>query len=195
MVVLAIIGGLYAALSPAMFSKSNRSLKHHVRRLALLGKEVRNRALITKNTHRIVFDIQRNGVLYWADEAPGKILIDTSEDRKELIERRKNFTEREREQFEKKNPFTIVKRLFKKGPKALPPEIEIKKIELQGIKEGFEEGQVEIYFTPEGISELAVVQLQTKDKALKWTLVTSPLTGQIKTFDGHIDMEQLESRN
>ena len=195
MVVLAIIGGLYAVLTPAIFSKSNRSLKHHVRRLALLGKEVRNRALMTKNTHRIVFDIQKEGVVYWAEEASGRILIDTPEDRKKLIERRKNFTENEKAKFEKKNPFTIVKRLFKKGPKILPLEIEIKQIELQGIKEGFKEGQVEIYFMPEGLSELAVIQLQTRDKNLKWTLVTSPLTGQIKIFNRHMDMENLEDRN
>ena len=47
---------------------------------------------------------------------------------------------------------------------------------------------------PEGFVELAVIQIQTKDEALKWTIVTAPLTGQIDTFDGHMDLDKLEQR-
>lgn len=70
----------------------------------------------------------------------------------------------------------------------------IKQIELQGIKEIFTEGEVAIYFMPEGYVELAVIQVQTKTGSLKWTLVTSPLIGRMDVFEGHLNMEQIEDR-
>lgn len=195
LIVVIIIGGFFAVLAPGFFTKSDRELRGEIRKLSLLARDVRNRALITKKTHRIVFKMEERGTTFFVEEADGRVLIEDPEDRLKFINSKKNFTESELEEYMKSNPFKKVERFSKKGPLKLPPELSIKQIELQGIKEAFKTGDVEIYFMPEGFVELAVIQIQTKDEALKWTLATSPLTGLMDVFEGHLDMEDIENRN
>jgi prepilin-type N-terminal cleavage/methylation domain-containing protein len=195
LIVIIIIAGVFAVFAPSLFSKSDRQVRKEVRRISLLSKEVRNRALLTKNTHRIVFNMNKDSVTFEVEEASGKILLDTPEERLKFINGKKNFTETELEEYQRTNPFKKVDRFSKNGPLKMPDELMIKQIELQGIKEAFKEGEVEIYFMPEGFVELAVIQVQTKDEALKWTLVTSPLTGLMDMFEGHLSMETIEDRD
>lgn len=194
LIVIVIIAGVFSVFAPSFFSKSDRSLRTEVRRLSLLSKEVRNRALLTKNTHRILFKITKDQITFEVEEAPGRVLLDDPEERLKFITSKKSFTDAELEAYAKNNPFKKVDRFSRKGPLKFPAELTIKQIELQGIKEPFKEGDVEIYFMPEGFVELAVIQVQTKDEALKWTLVTSPLTGVMDVFDGHLDMKMVEDR-
>lgn len=194
LIVVVIIAGVFSIFAPNFFSKSDRELRSEIRRLSLLAKDVRSRALISKNTHRIVFNLQEEIVTFKVEEAEGRVLLDTPEDRLKFINGKKNFTEAELEAYMKSNPFKPVERFSKKGPLKLAPELTIKQIELQGIKEAFKSGEVEIYFMPEGFVELAVIQVQTKDEALKWTLATSPLTGVMDVFEGHLSMENIEDR-
>lgn len=194
LIVLLIIAGVFALFVPRFFSKSDRALRSEIRKLSLLAKDVRNRALLTKNTHRIVFSMKKEGATYTVEEAEGKILLDSNEEREKLINRKKEFTASELEEYEKNNPFQKVPKYSKNGPLEFPNNLTIKQIELQGIKEKFTSGDVEIYFMPEGFVELAVIQVQTKDEALKWTLVTSPLIGLMDVFEGHLALETIEDR-
>lgn len=194
MIVVVIIASIFATFAPGLFSKSDRELRSEVRRIALLSKEIRNRAMLTKNTHRIVFNMEPKATTFYPEEAQGKVLLDTPEDRLKFINGKKTFTEAELEAYEKTNPFKKVDRYTKKGSLKLKNELMIKQIELQGITEKFTEGEVEIYYMPEGFVELAVIQVQTRDEALKWTLATSPLTGQMDIFEGHLDLETIEDR-
>jgi hypothetical protein len=185
---------VFATVAPGFFSKSDRELRKEVRRLSLLAKDVRNRAVLTKNTHRIVFNIQKEIVTFTIEEATGKVLLDDPDERLKFLNSKKNFTEAELKEYQKTNPFKPVERFSKDGPMRLMPEMTIKQIELQGIKEKFNEGEVEIYFMPEGFVELAVIQVQTRDEALKWTLVTSPLVGRMDIFEGHMNLDDIEDR-
>lgn len=194
LIVVIIIAGVFSIFAPNFFSKSDRELRSEIRRLSLLAKDVRSRALISKNTHRIVFNIQEKIVTFQVEEAEGKVLLDDPEDRLKFINGKKNLTDAELEAYMKTNPFKPVERFSKKGPLRLAPELTIKQIELQGIKEVFKTGEVEIYFMPEGFVELAVIQVQTRDETLKWTLATSPLTGVMDVFEGHLTMENIENR-
>lgn len=195
MIVLVIIASIFATFVPGLFSKSDRELRKEVRRIALLSKEIRNRAMLTKNTHRIVFNMTKEGVIFYPEEAQGKILLDTPEERLKFINSRNNFTEDELAEYQKKNPFKKIDRLTRrKKSMELMKELMIKQIELQGIKDKFTTGEVEIYYMPEGFVELAVIQVQTRDEALKWTLVTSPLTGHMDIFEGHLDLDTIEDR-
>ncbi len=194
LIVVVIIAGVFAIFAPNFFTKSDRELRSEIRRMSLLARDVRNRALITKNTHRIVFNIQKDSVTFVVEEAQGRVLLDDPDDRLKFINSKKNFTDAELEAYMKSNPFKPVERFSKKGPLKLAPELTIKQIELQGIKEQFKSGEIQIYFMPEGFVELAVIQVQTRDEALKWTLVTSPLTGLMDVFEGHINMQAVEDR-
>lgn len=189
-----IIAGVFGTLAPGFFSKSDRELRREVRRLSLLAKEVRNRAVLTKNTHRIIFNIEEKRVTFSIEEASGRIRLDDPEERLKFINSKKNFSDAELEEYQKKNPFKPVDRFSKSGPMKLMDALTIKQIELQGIKEAFTEGEVEIYFMPEGFVELAVIQVQTRDDALKWTLVTSPLIGRMDIYEGLLNLEQIEDR-
>lgn len=192
--MIIIIGAVFATLAPGFFSKSDRELRKEVRRLSLLAKDVRNRAVLTKNTHRIVFNIQKDIVTFDIEEAQGKVLLDDPEERQKFLTRKKNYTEAELEEYQKTNPFKAVERFSKNGSMELMKELTFKQVELQGIKEKFTEGEVEIYFMPEGFVELAVIQVQTRDEALKWTLVTSPLVGRMDIFEGHLSLDNIEDR-
>ncbi len=185
---------MFATLAPGFFSKSDRELRKEVRRLSLLAKEVRNRAVLTKHTHRIVFNIQKEVVTFTIEEAQGKVLLDDPEERLKFLTSKKNFTEAELEEYQKNNPFKPVERFSKDGPMRLMSELTIKQIELQGIKEKFTDGEVEIYFMPEGFVELASIQVQTRDESLKWTLVTSPLVGRMDIFEGLLNLDTIEDR-
>lgn len=194
LIVIIIIAGIFAILAPGLFSKSDRQLKKEMRRISLLSKDIRNRATLTKNTHRLVFEIGGEVVTFKTEEAQGRVLIDDPEERLKFIKNKKDFTDSELKKYEETNPFKPVTKFSKNGSFKMLPEIMIKQIELQGIKEKFTDGEVAIYFMPEGYVELAVIQVQTKDESLKWTLVTSPLTGLMDVFDGHLDMDKVENR-
>ncbi len=149
---------------------------------------------MTKNTHRIAFIIKEKQVTFAVEEALGQVRLDDPEERLKFINSQKNFTDAELEAYQKTNPFKPVDRFSKDGPMKLMEALTIKQIELQGIKEPFTEGEVAIYFMPEGYVELAVIQVQTRTESLKWTLVTSPLIGRMDVFEGHLNMEQIEDR-
>ena len=185
---------MFATLAPGFFSKSDRELRKEVRRLSLLAKDVRNRAVLTKNTHRIVFNIQKDIVTFDIEEAQGKVLLEDPEERLKFLTRKKDYTEAELEEYQKNNPFKAVERFSKNGSMELMKDLTFKQVELQGIKEKFTTGEVEIYFMPEGFVELAVIQVQTRDEALKWTLVTSPLVGRMDIFEGHLSLDNIEDR-
>ena len=69
MIVVVIIASIFATFVPGLFSKSDRELRKEVRRIALLSKEIRNRAVLTKNTHRIVFNIEPRSTTFYPEEA------------------------------------------------------------------------------------------------------------------------------
>lgn len=197
MIVLIIISGIAAILVPTLFSKSDKEIRSDVRRFSLMSREIRNQSLLRNATFRLVFNIEprTRKVIYWVDAAQQRVLLDDPEERLKLIERRKNFDEDEEANFQKNNPFRMDPKFTPKGGKEFPARLQIKKIQLQGIKEDFTEGEIAIHFFPEGLVELAAIQVQTEDEALKWTLATTPLTGAIEIFNGHIELEDLEDQN
>ncbi|MCO5113886.1 MAG: prepilin-type N-terminal cleavage/methylation domain-containing protein [Bdellovibrionaceae bacterium] len=196
LIVLLIVGGIAAILVPTMFSKSDREIRAEVRRFSLMAREIQNQALLKNATYRLVFDIEprTQRTFYWVDTAPQKVLLDDPDERLKFIQNRKDMREDQEEEYQKTNPFKVDTKFTPPNGKDFPGNLVVKKVQLQGIKEDFTEGEIAIHFFPEGLVEFAVIQVQTDDEALKWTLATVPLTGAINIFDGHIDIEELEDQ-
>ncbi len=196
LIVLMIVGGIAAILVPTMFSKSDREIRAEVRRFSLMAREIQNQALLKNATYRLVFDIEvrTQRTFYWVDTAPQKVLLDDPDERLKFIQNRKDMREDQEEAYQKTNPFKVDTKFTPPNGKDFPGNLVVKKVQLQGIKEDFTEGEIAIHFFPEGLVEFAVIQVQTDDEALKWTLATVPLTGAINIFDGHIDIEELEDQ-
>lgn len=196
MIVLVIIAGVAFILVPTIFSKSNRELRSEIRRFSLMSKEIRNQALLRRATFRLVFDVEpkTHYTRYWVDAAQDKILIDDPEERLKFIKDRQSFDEDEELAYQQKNPFKLDKKFTSEKGKEFPGSLRVKKIQLQGIKEDFTEGEIAIHFFPEGLVELAVVQIESEDEGLKWTLATSPLTGAIDVFEGHLELKDIENQ-
>lgn len=196
LIVLMIVGGIAALLVPTMFSKSDREIRAEVRRFSVMAREIQNQALLKHATYRLVFDIEERTqrTFYWVDSTQQKVLLEDPKERQRFIEDRKNFREDQEEEYQKKNPFKIDTKFTPPNGKDFPGNLIVKKVQLQGIKEDFTEGEIAIHFFPEGLVEFAVIQVQTEDEALKWTLATVPLTGAIDVFNGHIELEDLEDQ-
>lgn len=197
LIVLVIVAGIATILVPSMFAKNDKEIRAEVRRFSLMAREIQNQALLRNATYRLVFNIEpRTGhTYYWVDVAQKRVLIDDPEERLKLINARKDFDEDQEALYQKENPFQVDTKFTPANGKDFPGSLRVKKIQLQGVSEDFTEGEIAIYFFPEGLVEFAVIQVQTEDEALKWTLATAPLTGAIDVFPGHLEIDTLEDQN
>lgn len=196
LIVLMIVGGMAALLVPTMFTKSDREIRAEIRKFSLMAREIQNQALLKNATYRLVFDIEERTqrTFYWVDMASQKVLLDDPKERQKLIQERKLFREDQEKEYQQANPFKVDTKFTPENGRDFPGSLIVKKVQLQGIKEDFTAGEIAIHFFPEGLVEFAVIQVQTEDEALKWTLATVPLTGAIEVHNGHIDIEQLEDQ-
>lgn len=165
LIVLAIIAAIMM-MGLSRIQRKDNNVKSVVRNLAVLAKETRNQARLTGSTFRLVINMDRAKPQYWVEKAGGIELRDP--DAKEEDEKKSDE--------KPKNSFEIFKKLTKKEQE-LPKGLHFKSVEILGLQP-FTEGVGYIYFSPEGFTDAAALQI-TDDQKINWTLVYSPLTGHV----------------
>jgi len=177
--------------------------KDYFRQLSLMSKRIKNRAQIERATYRMVF--------YMSDDEPTEITVEKSEnpvllgsekESKELFENifknmreRKSSDPEEKDEDEDETQAQAFQPSEKFRPDALnrPIDLKIKQIEIAGLSEIFEpEGLAVFHYFSNGLVEEALIQVQTKDESLKWTLITDPLTGEIYALGGHKSLKEIK---
>ncbi len=181
MIVLAILGGLVAIGLPKIQGQKNK-IKSVVRQMATLSREVRNHARLKRMTYRIAFHLDEKKPTYWLEAAPGNVVIPSEA----TYEKMQHMDEKERPA----NPFQKVDKPLK-GEKELPSGIRFKSIETPSHREPVTDGIAYIYYTPEGLVEKAVIQINN-DSGVTWSLILNPLTGQADIVDKPIFLKDLK---
>ncbi len=179
LIVMALIGMVATMGIPRLFKKEN-SLRVVARHLPALSKMVRNRARLSNSTMRIVFKLDPKDPSYWVEKANGVQQIDLEalndyKIRNGLVEKKID------EESPPPPPFQPDKAILKK-PKTIPSGFFIQSVETNNTKEPITEGLAFIYYSPEGLTERAIVQIGDKKK-FTWSFVVNPLTGQIDVID------------
>jgi general secretion pathway protein H len=181
MIVIAIIVGLIAVGAPRLLKK-DANMKATARQIAVLVKEIRNRAKLFNSTYRLVIRIEKGDQSYWVEKGNGPQMVDPEKIAKEREEKDKKD--------ENAPPplFTIDKSLTKKE-KALPDRLAFAQVETMNMSQPVTEGIAYIHFFPQGMMEASAIQLT--DKKNTWTLVFNPLTGQADIVEKAVNLKDL----
>jgi general secretion pathway protein H len=180
MIVLGILSGLLLLGLPRIQGQKNK-IKTVVRQLGSLSREVRNLARMKRMTYRVAFRMDEKPA-YWIESAPGNITIASEA----TLEKMEKLDEKERPA----NPFQKSDRPFK-GTRELPSGIKFKSIETPSHREPLTTGIAYVYYTPEGLVEKAVIQINN-EKDVTWSLILNPLTGQADIVDKAISLKDLK---
>ncbi|MGZ3771423.1 MAG: pilus assembly FimT family protein [Bdellovibrio sp.] len=171
MVVLGIVAALITVAAPRLINK-DVNIKSVARNIAVLSKEIRNKARLTNSTYRLAIDMDSKEAKYWIEKANGPQAIDPQAYEKE----------KEKDKDEKAPPlFQMDKSLIKKE-KTLPGKLRFGSVETINMKSPMTSGTAYVHFFPEGFVEAAAIQITDGNK-LTWTLVFNPLTGQADIVD------------
>jgi prepilin-type N-terminal cleavage/methylation domain-containing protein len=204
LIEILIVLGLIAVIITS-FGRPTRSqqkiYQDYFRKLSLMSKQIKNRAQIERATYRMVF--------YMRDDAPVEITVEKS-DRPVLLGSEKESEELFEDMFKQKleeegntkddkkekegevKDFQLSER-FKPESLDRPRGLKIKQIEISGLSEIFEpEGLAVFHYFSNGLVEETLIQVQTEDKRLKWSLLTDPLTGEIYALGGHKTLEEIK---
>lgn len=182
MMVLAILAAVMTLALPRL-AKKEKNVRSAVRQIAILSKEVRNRARITSSTFRIVFQIGQSPATYWVERASGLQLMDKDPD----SARQKRIKELNPEA---PSPWQKDTLLIKEE-KSLPKGLVFGLLQTSQKKEPQEEGTAYVHFFPDGSVERTLLQITDK-KDLTWSLVFHALTGQIDLVEKAKRLEDIQ---
>ncbi len=202
LIVLTIIATLTGVMVGGRKSGVQKEYRRFFRRFSVMTKEMRNRSQLRGTTLRFIFKLEdEKPMVFWAEEAKGKVLLSDSKKTEELFEdlydnlgkdevKKKEIRDRKKE----KNNFKKLKK-FSSKRLSTPSSLTIKQIEISGLDKPINSEIAFFHFFPEGFVEEVAIQVQTLDESLKWTLVTEPLTGEFITLKGHTDLKELQDRD
>jgi general secretion pathway protein H len=178
MVVVAIIAAVVAILLPRIDNRNNK-LKAAVRRFTTLCREVHIRAKLKGSIYRIAFDLKSgaestDAQRFWVEKSNQAVILSEKQEQ----EYRAAIKDRRAQDEKPKDPYGFEPDTsVLKTPQVIESPLRILLVEKRGYKEPFTTGMAYIYFFPQGMSEMALVQLKASDK-LQWTLAVEPLTGR-----------------
>lgn len=180
---MAILGAIVGLGVPKLFNNSGNA-KKVLRTFGVLGKQIKSKARLFNKTYRLAIRLDENKQSYWVES--------TNEQRLSL----KKIAEDEKANNEKKDNsppalFSLDTGVFKKE-QSLPKEVKFVSVETQSTNGPRTEGIVYIYFSPEGQTEPAVIQLSNDKKSFTWSLVYNPLTAQLDVIESAKSLKDLE---
>lgn len=178
MIVLGILAGLMGLAIPKLQSNKNK-IKTVVRQFGALTKEVRNTARMKRVTYRIAFKFGKPSS-YWIEAASGNEVVPS----KETVENLQRMSEKDRPT----DPFKKVDKPIKE--RELDSGLTWKSIETAGTGAPVENGVAYIYYSPEGLVEKSIIQIQS-EKGQVWSLIINPLTGHMEFVDQPISLKDL----
>ncbi len=182
MIVIAIIAGLIAVGAPRLLKK-DANMKTTARQLAVLVKEIRNRAKLFNSTYRLVIRMEKGSESYWVKKGNGPQMVDPEQIAKELEDRNKP-----KEEGAPPPLFTMDKALSKKE-RALPSTMSFVQVETMNMSQPLSSGVAYIHFFPQGMMEASAIQIT--DNKNTWTLVFNPLTGQADIIEKAVNLKDL----
>lgn len=182
MVVLGILAAVLAVGLPRINLK-NDNIKQVVRDLSLVIRETRNQARIKSRTYRIVFNLDEKSPAYWVESAEGGTLAPSQT----TLEKLEDSSQDEK----RPSPFQKDTKIIKKD-RTLPGSLKFGVIETTRTLEQDKPKQIEIYFSPEGLTEHAAIQI-TNGNQLTWTLIINPLTGHADIIEKAATLKDVQS--
>ena len=185
MIVIAIIGMVVVA-GVSRLGGSGRVMKQEVRKMAVLGKDLHQRARLLQKTYRLVISMsEESGHQYWVESSADKVKLISEDKRKEL----EKLTRLQREGLVKTYGFELDSQILK-GPRKLPDPLKFKSVEYSQKAAVNKQGKTYIHFFPQGLVEEAAIHL-TGGKTLNWTLTYHPVTGKPSIRSKDIPLKEL----
>lgn len=167
----------------------NATIRQAVKKIATTSRELHIRSKLSGITFRLV--IEMNGKKpdkMWVEASTQKVTFPTEKELKE------KSTSRLDEDKQPKSPFSIDKRVSGGGPRELPSNVKIKRVEYAQREEPISGGLAYVHYLPEGIVEEAAIHIATEDGSLKWTVAIHPLTGRVDLLDGDISLKEIREQ-
>jgi general secretion pathway protein H len=174
-IVVAIIGGIIAAIVPSLTRKKPILMSQVTREIVLKFKQVRNSAKLHGTTYRFAFRLSKDDQAYWVEKSANVTLIDKKALDAERDKAKSSFRNDKAEE-KSATAFQPDTSFFKKE-QILPSGYIFKSIESGGQDSIFTDGTAYVHFFPQGYIEPSAIQIEDPKKNI-WTLVFNPITGQ-----------------
>lgn len=185
MIVLGIIAAIVGFGIPRMKFGST-SIKSVSRDLGVLSREIRNRARLKDKTFRLVFDLDPKKARYWIESANGPVFAPSESQ----IKKQSELTSVDQEKLAKSSPFQKDNSILK-DEKSLPKPLRFVLVDNGHSENPVESGLAYVYYSPEGMTEHAAIQIANADKN-PWTLVINPLTGHADIVEKPVLIKDLK---
>jgi prepilin-type N-terminal cleavage/methylation domain-containing protein len=191
-VTVSIIAAVVTLAIPRLNNK-NTELRATVRKLAVLSRELKNRAKLQNATYRLVINMAVEGKepvhQYWVERAQGQILNDYDPENPPTLP---DPADAEKNKEEPPPAFTLDVKVLKE-PQKLPSGLLFESVELASAEEPITSGLVYIHYLPSGYADEAAIHLKQGEK-IRWTLAVQPLTGRVDIIDSFRSLEDLNSK-
>jgi general secretion pathway protein H len=174
LIVIGLLAIIVGTGVPAFTSAFRASKESFARKMALLLRETRDRAMLNDKLIRLRIDFDKQE--YWLEEAPSNYMIGKPPAR--------SLSERDQEELTKKeaNTFRLLKELTPEKV-VMPQGLKITEVRTPRAKAVITGGQTDVYFFNSGSTDGATILFEDEDN-LKYRLILHPITGHSRLEDG-----------
>jgi len=207
MVVIAIISLLFGTVAFSAFNARRAKVRTESTKLAAAIRYCYDRAVTTNGYYRIVLDFDNN--TYWAEHSDERALLSREKEKTAGKGQALDVAalEKERDEQIAKEEEELRSRSQGLGVALEPPprakrakfstftDAAIKQVKLKGVRlvdaytprqpEPYKKGKAYLYFFPDGHTERALIHVSNMDDDEYYSLVVSPLTGQVAVHKGN----------
>lgn len=180
---------LFIAIAiPSFRSLTRVQLRTSANQMAGLIRDVYNKASVENKTFRLVFDFDKSE--YWIEVSNDEVHLPKSEDNFDGA-KLNLFGEEETTKKYAQPPSFVPEDKDNFVKEKLPTDIKFYSFWADNMTERIKEGQAALYFFPGGYTQKAQISL-TDDEQGKHvlTVVTEPLTGEVKIEDGEPEIDK-----
>lgn len=185
LVVLAILGLIFAVAIPSMSRFFGVSIQTTTREVATTIRNAFNGAVVTGKVYRLVYDIDKSK--YWVEEGPAGVLVDTEEAKKN----RERFGRKKKEKSPdqaKSEGFQMAKAVTRK-PIGLPLGISFDDVITPASSVPVSKGRAYTHFFPHGLAEQTLVHLKDTS-GHRISLVIQATSGQTEISNRYLSLEE-----
>ena len=195
MIALLLVALLMSVAIPTFNSYSGVNLRKSASQLQGIVQDVYNRAALSGQTHRLVFDLDKQN--FWVEFTPQQFLLPQErQDQQQRKEAEQKAAEQEEKRQQEKNqlpsgqtgPVRFTPIADKLGtPRKFEPGVRIVKVWADHLEDWVATGNVTITFFADGYVQKAFVVLEGTTGAI--TVISEPLTGetQVETQEPTIE--------
>ncbi len=175
MIVVALLALITGIGVPALNTAFRASKDSFVKKLSLLLRDARDRAMLSDKLMRLRIDMEKQE--YWLEEAPSSYL------RQKAPDVRQSEREKEEKAQAEAGAFRLVSELTPaKVP--LPPGLKVMEVISPKNKDSLKDGIVDVYFYNNGSADGVSIHFEDDEKT-RLNLTLHPLTGHSKVSRGY----------